>query len=119
MLFRSASATSNTAVPNVQVVKDHFGFVAILHVNTSPSLVTTGHLKFIRETLEIPSAGDSFSLKMTLIEDCVLSKVLLLEVSSAIGLNVSLKNEFSNVIITLPSKDLAWCGHKLCPSHVV
>ncbi len=39
--------TCDTIVPDVQVVKDHFSFVAILHVNTSPSLVDTGHLELV------------------------------------------------------------------------
>jgi hypothetical protein len=39
------TTTLNLIVPNIHVVKDHFDFIAVLHVDTSPSLVGTSHLE--------------------------------------------------------------------------
>jgi hypothetical protein len=97
------SATFNAVVPDIHVVKDHFGLVAVLHVNASPSLVDTSHFESIRKTLNVPVTSDSLALKESIIEDGMLSEVLLLKVSSAILFNVSLENEFTDVIITLAS----------------
>ena len=97
------SATFNAVVPDIHVVEDHLSLVAVLHVNASPSLVDTSHFERIRETLNVPVTSDSLSLKETIVEDGMLSEVLLLKMSSAILFNVSLENEFTDVIITLAS----------------
>lgn len=113
------SATFNAVVPYIHVVEDHLSLVAVLHVNASPSLVDTSHFESIRETLNVPATSDSLALKETIIEDGMLSEVLLFKVSSTILFNVSLENEFTDVIITLASKYLTWCCRELSPSHMM
>ena len=97
------TATFNAVVPDIHVVEDHLSLVAVLHVNSSPPLVYTSHFERIRETLNVPVTSDSLALKETIIEDGMLSEVLLLKVSSSVLFNVSLENEFTYVISTLAS----------------
>ena len=97
------TATFNAVVPDIHVVEDHLSLVAVLHVNASPPLVYTSHFERIRETLNVPVPSDSLALKETIIEDGMLSEVLLFKVSSSVLFNVSLENEFTYVISTLAS----------------
>ena len=97
------SATFNAIVPDIHVVEDHLSLVAVLHVNACPPLVDASHFKSIRKTLNVPATSDSLALKETIIENGMLSEVLLLKVSGAVLFNVSLENEFTDVIITLAS----------------
>lgn len=114
------SATFNAVVPDIHVVEDHLSLVAVLHVNASPSLVDTSHFESITCTMNVPATSDSLALKETIIEDgMLLSEVLLFKVSSTILFNVSLENEFTDVIITLASKYLTWCCRELSPSHML
>jgi hypothetical protein len=98
-----STATFNAVVPDIHVVEDHLSLVAVLHVNASPPLVYTSHFERIRETLNVPVTSDSLALKETIIEDGMLSEVLLFKVSSSVLFNVSLENEFTYVISTLAS----------------
>ena len=97
------TATFNAVVPDIHVVEDHLSLVAVLHINACPPLVDTSHFERIRETLNVPVTSDSLTLKETIIEDGMLSEVLLLKVSSSVLFNVSLENEFTYVISTLAS----------------
>jgi hypothetical protein len=47
--------TLDAVVPDIQVIKDNIMFLTVLHVNSSPSLVSTSHFKIIRHTLKIPT----------------------------------------------------------------
>ena len=113
------TATFDAVVPDIHVVEDHLSLVAVLHVNDSPPLVDTSHFETIRETLNVPATSDSLALQEAIVEDGMLSEVLLFEMSSAVLFNISLENEFTDVIITLASKYLTWCCSKLSPSHVM
>jgi hypothetical protein len=97
------SATFNAVVPDIHVVEDHLSLVSVLHVNACPPRVDTSHFESIRKTLNVPATSDSLALKETIIENGMLSEVLLLKVSGAVLFNVSLENEFTDVIITLAS----------------
>ena len=97
------TATFNAVVPDIHVVEDHLSLVSVLHVNACPPLVDTSHFESIRKTLNVPATSDSLALKETIIENGMLSEVLLLKVSGAVLFNVSLENEFTDVIITLAS----------------
>ena len=113
------TATFDAVVPDIHVVEDHLSLVAVLHVNTSPPLVDTSHFETIRETLNVPATSDSLALQEAIVEDGMLSEVLLLEMSSAVLFYISLENEFADVIITLASEYLTWCCSELRPSHVM
>ena len=97
------TATLNAVVKDIHVVEDHFGLGTLLHVNSSPPLVDTSHFESIRHSLNVPATTDCLALKETIIEDGMLSEVLLLKVSSAVLFNVSLENEFTDIIIALAS----------------
>ena len=47
----------------------------------------------------------------------MLSQILLLKVSSTVLFNVSLKNEFTYVVLTPASEYLSWCCREVSPSH--
>jgi len=49
----------------------------------------------------------------------VLAKVLLLEVSEAVGLNPALEGELADIVVALASHDFAGASLKAQPSHIV
>ena len=97
------SATFDAVVPDIHVIEVHFGLVAVLHVNASPSLVNTSHFERTSIILKAPATFNSLALELTLIEDSMLSEILLLKVRRAILFYISLENEFTDVIMTLAS----------------
>lgn len=102
------AASINPVVPKIDIIENHLSLNAILHVDTSPSLVSTGHFESVLEALESPVACYLLSLKLAVVENDVLTKILLLEVSHAIRFNVALENELSYIIVTLASEYLTW-----------
>lgn len=114
------AATFDFVVPKIDVIENHLSLDSILHIDTSPSLVSAGHFETVLHALKVPCARDLLSsLKHAIVEDDMLAKVLLLEVSHAVRFNVALKNELSDIIATLASEDLAWGSLELHPSHVM
>jgi len=97
------TATFNAVVPDIHVDEDHLILVAVLHVKSSPLFVDASHLETARETFYVPVTFYPLTLKETIIENGMLSEVLLLKVSSTVLFYVSLENEFTDVIIALAS----------------
>jgi hypothetical protein len=114
------TASIDAIVPDIHVAEYHLSFIAVLHVDTSPSLVATSHFEGVRETLDTPATRDSLTVyEISFVQDSVLAKILLLEMSFAVWLDISLKNEISNVIRPLTSKYLTRSSLELHPIHVM
>ena len=114
-----SSITFNLIIEDVQVVNLHFMILAILLVHALPDLVGAGHLEGTAELLEGPGAGNFFPVELTIIEDLVLAQILLLEVSEAVGLNVALESELTDIVMALASHDLTGTRLKAQPGHLV
>jgi hypothetical protein len=115
---RIRSITFNLIIEHVQVINYHFMIFTVLLVYALPDFVGAGHLEGTTELLESPRSSDLLPIELAIIEDLVLSHVLLLEVSEAVGLNEALETELADIVEALSSHDFTGAGLKAHPGHV-
>jgi hypothetical protein len=115
---RISSITFNLIIEDVQVVNDHLMILIVLLIDALPDLVGAGHLEGAAELLEGPCSGNLMAIELSIIEDLVLSKVLLLEVSEAIGLNKTLESKLTDIVKALSSDNFTGAGLKAHPGHI-
>lgn len=114
-----SSITFNLIIEDVQVVNDHLMILVVLLVYALPDLVGAGHLEGAAELLKGPCSGDLMAIELSIIEDLMLTKVLLLEVSKAVGLNITLESELADIVKALSSYNFTGAGLKAHPGHIV
>jgi hypothetical protein len=115
---RIRSITFNLIIEHVQVINYHFMIFTVLLVHALPDFVGAGHLEGTTELLECPRSRNLLPIELTIIEDLVFSHVLLLEMSEAVGLNISLETELADIVKALSSHDFTGAGLKAHPGHI-
>lgn len=77
-------------IEDIQVVDGHLMVLSVLLIDTLPDLVGAGHLEGTAVLFQGPGARNLMVIQLAIVQHLVFAEVLLLEVSKAAGLNITL-----------------------------